>query len=104
MTTEFLRLAQTTRSLRMTAAGLRRPAKRSHLVHVAHAAAAVAAGGGSFLLFGNLRYQGFGGEHQAGDGAGVLQGGAQDLCRVEHACFYQVLVLVGEGVESEVSL
>src|SRR5580704_14391802 len=75
------------------------------LVHVAHAAAAtVAAAGGSFLLFGNLRYQGFGGQHQAGDGAGVLQGGADDFRRIQNACFDQVFVLVGEGVVAEVGL
>src|SRR5580692_10345779 len=74
------------------------------LVHVAHAAAAVSAGGGSFLLFGNLRYQGFGGQHQAGDGAGVLQGGADDFRRIQDACFDQVFVLVGEGVVAEVGL
>ena len=43
----------------------------SFLVHVAHAAT-VSTGRGSFLLFRNLRDQGFGGEHQAGDGAGIL--------------------------------
>src|SRR5579862_8969724 len=75
------------------------------LVHVAHATATVsAARHRSFLLFRNLRDQGFGGQHQAGDGAGILQGGAHDLCRIEHASLDQILVLVGEGVEAVVVL
>ena len=55
-------------SLRMTAAGLSRPAKRGHLVHSVHAAAAVtAACWSALLLFRDLRYQGFGRQHQRRD-------------------------------------
>src|SRR5579859_4283244 len=56
------------------------------------------------LLFGNLRYQGFGGEHQRGDGAGVLQRGARYFCRIDYACFYQVFELTGLGVVAEVGV
>src|SRR5271166_2175518 len=64
----------------------------------------MSAAGGSFLLFRNLRDQGFGRQHQRRDGAGILQGGAHDLGRVEHAGLDQILVLVGEGVVAEVDL
>src|SRR5215469_4869327 len=71
------------------------------LIHVAHATA-VSRSRGSFLLFRNLRDQGFGGQHQAGDRASILQSGAHDLRRIEHSRLDQVLVLAAEGVESEV--
>src|SRR5579871_114701 len=74
-------------------------------VHIPHAAAAMAAGARrSFLLFRNLRDQGFGGEHEAGNRSGILQRGADDLRRVEHAGLDQILVLVGERVVAEVRL
>src|SRR5580698_3971900 len=72
------------------------------LVHVSHAAAAVSTRGWSFLLFRNLGHQGFGGQHQAGDRPGILQGSAHNLRGIEHAGLNQVFVLVGERVVAEV--
>src|SRR5579871_1990552 len=70
-------------------------------VHSAHAAAAVRHR--SFLLlFRNLRYQGFGGQHQRGDRAGVLQRGARYLGRVDDAGLDQVFELAGLRVVAEV--
>src|SRR5579859_3635501 len=75
----------------------------SFLVHVAHAAAAVSSTRHrSFLLFRNLRHQGFGRQHQRGDRAGILQRRAHHLRRIKHAGLNQVFVLVGEGVVAEV--
>src|SRR6267143_5060015 len=71
------------------------------LVHIPHTA--TAAGGGSALrLFLNLRHKRFGGQHQRCDRAGVLQGSAHDLGRVEHPRLDQVFVLAGQGVEAVV--
>ena len=73
------------------------------LVHSAHAA--VAAGSCCFLLlFWKCAYQGFGGQHQAGDGAGVLQGRARDLPRIDDASFNQVFELAGLCVVSVVGV
>src|SRR6185369_8515349 len=73
------------------------------LVHPFHTATAVAAAGWSSLfLFRDLRYQGFGGQHQGRDRAGVLQCGAHYLGRIEHARFDQVFVFAGKGVVAEV--
>src|ERR1700684_3593242 len=60
------------------------------LVHSAHAAArasAVTAGSRCSLLvvFLDVGHQGFGGEHQAGDGRGVLESQARDLGWVDYA-------------------
>src|SRR5262252_6414358 len=64
------------------------------LVHVSHAAT-VSTGRRSFLLFRNLRDQGFGGEHQGRDRASILQRGAYDLRRVEHTGLDQIFVVAG---------
>src|SRR5258708_2457785 len=67
--------------------------------------AAVSAGHGSFLpVFRNLRDQGFGGEHERRDGAGVLQSGAGHLGGIDHARLDQVFKLSGLGVVTEVDL
>ena len=36
-----------------------------------------------------------------GDGSGILQRGADDFCRIEHAGLAQVFVFAGEGVVSK---
>src|SRR5581483_3725860 len=74
-----------------------------YLVHIAHAAA-VSRSRRSFLLFRNLRDQGFGSEHQAGNRTSVLQRGAHDLRWIEYSGLNQVLVLVREGVVTVVRL
>ncbi len=61
-----------------------------------------AAGWSSLFLFRDLRHQRFGGQHQGRDRAGVLQCGAHDLGRIEHARLDQVFVLAGQGVVAEV--
>src|SRR6185437_633478 len=77
---------------------------RQVLVHAFHAAAVAAWHWSALLLFRDLRDDGFGGEHQRGDRTGVLQRGADDLCGIEHAGLYQVLVLAAEGVVAEVGV
>src|SRR5438067_7007869 len=73
------------------------------LVHSAHAA--VAAGSCHFLLlFRKLANQRFGGEHQASDGAGVLQGSPRNLGWIDHASLNQVFELAGLGVVAEVRI
>ena len=67
------------------------------LIHVIHAAVAVAAAALLVLLRG-FGDQGVAGEQQRCDARGVLQGGAGDLGRVDDAGFDQVFVLVGRGV------
>ena len=67
------------------------------MVHVSHAA-----GRSALLFFRNVGDEGFGGQHQRRDRAGVLQSGAHHLGRVEHACLDQVFVLAGQGVIAEV--
>ncbi len=53
----------------------------------------MAAAGRRFLLLRDFGDEGFGRQHEAGDGAGVLQGGAGDLRRVEDAGFCRVFEL-----------
>src|SRR5438270_403443 len=56
------------------------------LVHAAaHAAVSAARHRGFLLLFRKFADQGFGGEHEAGDGTGVLQGSARDLGGIDDA-------------------
>ncbi|MGH9415299.1 MAG: hypothetical protein ACRD01_01600, partial [Terriglobales bacterium] len=65
----------------------------------------MAAGRARFLLIlGDIGHQGFGGEYEAGDGAGVLQGKTGHLGRVNHARLDQVLVGAGLGVVPEVGV
>src|SRR5690606_3650963 len=64
--------------------------------HVGHAAAGLVV-----RLFGDHRR---GGQHQAGDRRGILQRGAGDLGRVDHAELDQVAVLAVAGVVAEVAL
>jgi hypothetical protein len=56
------------------------------------------AGAGSFFGFGDHR---LGGDEQAGDRGGVLQGGAHDLGRIDDALADHVDILFGLGVEAE---
>src|SRR5579864_763469 len=69
------------------------------LVHSAHAAAwaAVTAGSRCGLLgvFLDVGHQGFGGEHQAGNGRGVLESEARDLGWVDNARLDHVAELAG---------
>src|SRR6266446_3948133 len=82
----------------------RRPLHWDVLVHAAHAARATWTAGSCALLvvFLELGHQCFGGEHQAGDGRGVLQREASDLGRVDDASLYEVNVFTGVRVEAEV--
>jgi len=41
----------------------------------------------------------FGGQQEAGDGGGVLQGDALDFERIDDSCFEHIDVLTGRGVE-----
>ena len=67
------------------------------LIHIIHAAVAVAAA--ALLVFlGGFGDQGVAREQQRGDAGGVLQRGAGDLGGVDDAGFDQVFVLVGRGV------
>src|SRR2546422_996154 len=72
----------------------------THAAHVGHAVAVATA----LLLFHQLRNHRVGGEHQTGYGRGVLQRGASDLGRVDHAHLHQVAELLGLCVEAEVTL
>src|SRR5579871_110302 len=64
----------------------------------------MSAGHWSFLLFRNLRHQGFRGQHQGCDRAGVGQCGAHHLRGIEHARLDQVFVFVGQCVVAEVDV
>ena len=77
------------------------------LVHAAHAATArhtTAAAGASALLivFLDVCHQSFGGEHQAGDGSGVLQCETSDLGRVNDASLDEIAELAVFRVEAEI--
>src|SRR4051812_3846719 len=71
------------------------------LLKPAHAAAVSAAHRSFLTLFWNVGDQGFGGEHQRRDGAGVLKGGAGDLGGINDAGFHQVSELIGLSVVAE---
>src|SRR6267378_3614216 len=75
-----------------------------HAAHAAHVGHAVAVAAAALLLFHQLRNHRVGGEHQAGYRRGVLQRGASDLRRVDHAHLHQVAELLGLRVEPEVTL
>src|SRR5437879_10428426 len=63
----------------------------------------MAAGGGSALrLFLKSPHKRLGSTHQPRDRAGILQGNAHDLGRVEHARLDEVFVIAGQGVVAEV--
>ena len=64
----------------------------------------VAAAAFGFVLFRDLADDGVGGEEEAGDGAGVGEGGAFYLGGDDDAHFDHVAVFVGEGVEAEVGV
>ena len=72
------------------------------LVHAFHAAAVAAWHCRCFLLFRQLGDQGFGGQHQGRNRSGILQRGAHDLGRIEHARLDQIFVLTGQSVVAEV--
>ena len=65
-------------------------------------AAVSAAGMRSFLLFRNSATRASVVSINDGDRAGILQGCAHDLGRIEHAGLDQVFVLAGQGVVAEV--
>ena len=52
------------------------------------------------LVLGQLAHRRFGGDEQARDAGGVLERGADDLGRVDHAGLDQILVDLGLGVEA----
>src|SRR6266702_4187631 len=84
-----------------------KPAKlllRSHVHPLLHAAHAVAAGAGTFLLFHQLGHHRFGGEQQAGDGSRILQRRARDLGRVDYAHLDEIAVGFSLGIEAEVAI
>ena len=53
------------------------------------------------LLLRLLGHHGLGGDEQAGHRRGILQSGAHDLGRVDHALLDEVAVLAGRGVVAE---
>src|SRR6266850_1199561 len=80
------------------------PYGRLRLVHVAHAAVAATSAGWLLLLLGEFGNQGFGGQHQRRDGAGVLQGSADYFSGIDDAGFHQVLELIVLRVVTEVNI
>src|SRR3954471_12698020 len=71
------------------------------LVHTAHAAGAARSAAGRFLLLlRNLGDEGFGRQQQRGDRRGVLQRRADDLRGVDDAGLDEILVGVGQRVET----
>ena len=56
----------------------------------------------ALALFSNVSDEGFGGQHQSRNGAGVGERSAHDLGRIEHAGLDQVFVLAGQRVVAEV--
>src|SRR6267378_2198673 len=77
------------------------------LVHSAHAAAwttavSTCACRGLLVVFPDVGHQSFGGQHQAGNRCGILEGEAGDLGRVDYARLDQVAELSGFRVEAEV--
>src|SRR6187549_3494311 len=56
------------------------------------------------LAVGDLRDDGLGGEQERGNRRGVLQGGADDLGRVDDAGLHQILVALRLRVEALVAL
>ena len=62
-----------------------------------------AAAAGRLLVLRLLGDQRLGGEHEARDRRGVLQGRADDLDGVDDASGDEVFVLAGRGVETEVA-
>src|SRR5271157_1074114 len=62
----------------------------------------MAAGRDALALFSNVSDEGFGGQHQSRDGAGVGESRAHDLRRIEHARLDQVFVVAGQRVVAEV--
>src|SRR5207249_3704169 len=75
-----------------------------HPWHAPHAAHAVAAGAGTFLLFHQLGHHRFGREQQTGDRSRVLQRRARDLGRIDYAHLYEIAVGFSLGIEAEVAL
>src|ERR1700758_1959353 len=74
------------------------------LVHPAHAAGTARTTSSRSLLvvFLEFGHESFRGQHQAGDGRGILQSQTGDLGRVNHAHLDHVAVLTAVGVEAEV--
>src|SRR5260370_16036872 len=71
-------------------------------VHPSHAAAVPCARGCLLSLFLDIGHQGFGGQHQGGDGRGVLQCEAGDLGWVDDAGLDHIAELASFRVETEV--
>src|SRR5690606_37366487 len=67
-------------------------------------AAVATTSGGRRLIFRDLANHRFRGQHQAGDGRRVLQGGTGDFRRVDDAAIYEIFVDVGFGVEAEIGV
>src|SRR5690606_2841624 len=81
--------------------GKGRGLEAAHAAHATHAAHVGHRSSG--LVFDDFGHGGFGGQQQAGDRGSVLQRGAGDLGRVDHALFDQVAVLAGGGVVAVVA-
>src|SRR3546814_7487132 len=73
----------------------------AHTAHATHAAH-VGHGRRRVLLLRPLGDHGFGGDEEAADRGGVLEGGADDLGRVDDAGLDQVAVAAALGVVAEV--
>ena len=71
-------------------------------VHPTHPASTRAGGFGFVFL--DLRDDRIGGQQQAGDAGGVLQGCALDLRRNDDAHLHQIAIFVGQGVITEVDI
>src|SRR5579871_679070 len=70
------------------------------LVRISHAA--MAACRSALFLFRNVGDEGLSGKHQRSDGAGIGEGSAYDLRRIEHASLNQVPKFPGQSIEAEV--
>ena len=64
----------------------------------------MAAGRDALALFTNVGHESFGSQHQRRNRAGIGQGCAHDLGRIEHTGLYQVFLLAGQRVVAEVIL
>src|SRR5262249_24843310 len=70
-------------------------------IHVAAGAGAAGRAAPSLFLLRLLGDERLGGEHEARDRRGVLEGGADDLARVDDAGLDEILILEARGIEAE---